>query len=74
MLDMLQRRYRGLSDLDACFLMEGKEEWPGMVINHVIIPLTFKNYSGHQARGWVGGGGTGGGVNIGCITCMIYYN
>ncbi len=74
MLDTLQRRHRGLSDLDACFLMEGKEGWPGMVINHVITWYsfkTFKNYSGHQAGGWVGVGGRGGGVNIGC---MIYYN
>ncbi len=70
MLDMLQRRYRGLSDLDACFLIEGKEGWPGMVINHVIIPLKpLKIIPGIKREGGWGVGGRGG-VNIGC---MIYY-
>jgi hypothetical protein len=29
-----------VSDLDACFFNDGKEGWPGMVIDHVIIPGT----------------------------------
>ncbi len=33
----LEHRYRGLGDLDACYFIDGKEGWPGMVIDHVII-------------------------------------
>ncbi len=36
----LERRYRGLDDLDACNFSDVKEGWPGMVIDHVIIPGT----------------------------------
>jgi len=36
----LERRYSGLGDLDACYFSDGKEGWPGMVIDHVIIPGT----------------------------------
>ena len=31
---------RGLRDLYACYLMVEKEGWPGMVVDHVIIPGT----------------------------------
>ena len=36
----LERRYRGLNDLDACNFSDVKEGWPGMVKDHVIIPGT----------------------------------
>jgi hypothetical protein len=33
----LELHYRVLGDLDAYLFMNGKEGWPGMVIDHVII-------------------------------------
>jgi hypothetical protein len=36
----LERRYRGLDGLNACYFSDRKEGWPGMVIDHVIIPGT----------------------------------
>jgi len=31
----LERRYRGLGDLNACNFSDVKEEWPGMVIDMI---------------------------------------
>ncbi len=73
----LERRYRGLGDLDACYFSDGKEGWPLAGYGH--RPC---NYSGHQAgpvpyrhdistlkdvqfcyrKGEWGGGGVGGGL------------
>jgi hypothetical protein len=66
---------RGLRDLYACYLMAEKEGWPGMVVDHVIIPGTkrvrsllacynqFYCYTVllGEGRGGMGGWGDGGG-------------
>jgi hypothetical protein len=70
----LERRYRGLGDLNACNFSDVKEGWPGMVIDHVIIPGTsgsgpikaryvhFENVQFCYIEGEGGEGGVGGGI------------
>ena len=80
----LERRYRWLGDLNACNFSDVKEGWPGMVIDHVIIPGTsgsgpikaryvhFENVQFCYIEGEGGEGGGWGGIYMIANMTHIY--